>query len=86
VQQPSTGGECWDVDACRCAGEHEARAVECTWLQNKNAALAATAGGLGTEVASLRWRVQETKAARGVVASKGRDDLRAENGASGQIS
>ncbi len=61
-------------------------AAECTWLRNENATLAATAGGLGTEVASRRRRVRETKAARGVEASEGRDNLLAENGALGQIS
>jgi hypothetical protein len=56
------------------------------WLQNENAVLAAMAGGLGTEVASLRRRVRETNAARGAEASEGRDDLLAENGALGRIS
>ena len=56
------------------------------WLRNKNPALAATAGGLGTEVASLRRRVRETEVARGAEASEGRDDLLAENGALGRIS
>ncbi len=41
-------------------GEREARTAECTWLRNENAALAATAGGLRTEVASLRRGVRET--------------------------
>ncbi len=52
-------------------------------MRNENTALAATAGGLGTDVASLQQRVRETKAARGAVASKGRDDLLAENGGVG---
>ncbi len=86
MQQPSTGGQHCDVDACGCAGKRKARAAKCTWLQNNNGALAATVGGLGMEVASLRQRVRETKAARGAEASEGRDDLLAENGALGQIS
>ncbi len=77
------GGRHWDVDARGCAREREARTAESTWLRNENTALAATAGGLGTEVASLQQRVWETKAARGAEASKGRDDLLAENGSIG---
>ncbi len=86
VRRPSTGGQRRDVDARGCAGECKARAAKCMWLRNKNAALVAMAGGLGTEVASLRRRVRETEAARGAEASKGRDDLLAENGALGRIS
>jgi hypothetical protein len=75
ARRPGTGGRRRDVDARGCAGEREARAAECTWFRNEDAALAATAGGLGTEVASLRRRVRETEAARGAEASEGRDDL-----------
>ncbi len=54
-------------------------------MRNENAALVAIVGGLGMEVAPLRWRVRETKAARGAEASEGRDNLLVENGALGQI-
>jgi hypothetical protein len=83
AQRPGTGGRRRDVDARGCAGGREACAAEYTWLRNENAALASTAGGLETEVASLRRRVRETKAARGAEASEGRDDLLVENGTLG---